>query len=147
MTDAEFDSLIATAGETAATEEAPQADLGSKIDRLFDIRARMDILAQEKSDLQKENDCLELEIIDQMEKAGIDSSKTKSGAVTRKVELYPNIIDRKAFIDWCVENDNTSMMTVNANKATFKAYFNENGEYPEGLDAYSKSTLSVRKGR
>jgi hypothetical protein len=67
MTDAEFDSLIATAGETAATEEAPQADLGSKIDRLFDIRARMDILAQEKSDLQKENDCLELEIIDQME--------------------------------------------------------------------------------
>lgn len=121
--------------------------LGDMIDELFRLRVEKQELSNTLKELGDTIDSTEWAILQKMEELELDQAKTDSGTVSRKVELYPNIEDKEAFVNWCHERGDNSFMVVTANKASFRAFYEENNEYPDGINAYEKATLNVRKAR
>lgn len=122
-------------------------NLGEKIEQLYNLRAAKDQLNAKLSDINKDIDSLEFEIITSMEDAGIEKTTTPFGTATRKVDLYPQIKDKRAFVQWMADNDKAEMIQSRVSKAVFDEYFTQEGAYPDGVDTYNKQTLSFRRSR
>jgi len=120
-------------------------NMGEKIDQLFDLRARKKELQTKLKDLNKEIQSLEYEIIENMEDTGLDKVSTDSGTVSMKVELYPSVDDQEAFIEWCYENGRPDMIQKRVSSRAFREYFEETGEFPEGVKAYDRKKLNIRR--
>ena len=121
--------------------------LGEKTSLLFDLRNQKAELEAKVKDITREIEELNWEIIQGMENAGLDKMTVAEGTVSRTVKLYPSIQDKDTFINWCVEQGLPGMMVVRANEAVFREFFDQHNEYPEGLDAFEKATLNVRRSR
>jgi len=119
--------------------------LGEKVDRLFQLRAEKAELEQQVKELTAEIEQLQYEILRGMEETGVDKLSTASGTVSRKVELHPQIVDWDVFVDWVYSTGNLSMIQRRVNSGAFRSFVEETNEYPEGLDAYQKPILNVRK--
>lgn len=121
--------------------------LGKLVEQMFALREEKEALKQREREINILLDELSMKAIRMMEMQGIDSLRVPSGTVTRSVALYPSVVDKQAFINFCVENNRTDLMVVSANRGTFKEYFEQYNEYPDGLDAYEKATLNFRRAR
>jgi hypothetical protein len=124
-----------------------QMTVGNKINKLFELRAKKGEVQVVLNDLNKEIETLEYAIIQDMENSGLERLSTDSGTVSRTVKLYPKIEDMDAFVKWCADNDRTDMIQKRVNEGSFREYFEQYNMYPEGLDAYEKSSLNVRRSR
>ena len=121
--------------------------LGKLVEQMFELRKEKEAIKQREREINKLLDELSMKAIQMMETQGIDSLRVPSGTVTRSVALYPSVADKQAFINFCVANDRPDLMVVSANRGTFKEYFEQYNEYPDGLDAYEKATLNFRRAR
>jgi hypothetical protein len=121
--------------------------LGKLVEQMFELRKEKEDLKQAEKEINKMLDELTQKAIDLMETQGIDSLRVSSGTVSRSVALYPSVADKQAFINFCVANNRPDLMVVSANRGTFKEYFEQYNEYPDGLDAYEKATLNFRRAR
>lgn len=120
-------------------------NLGDKIDRLYDINAEIDELKSRLSDLNKDKDALEYQILQDMENIGVDKVRGSKGTASMKVDLYPQVKDMEALVNWASETGNTAILQKRVSSGVFKEYFEQNGEYPPGIEAYNKSTLNFRR--
>lgn len=119
--------------------------LGEKIDELFKLRAEIDSISSQLARMKEAEEAIREEIIQLMDDVDIAKASSVLGTVSKKVELYPSIKDKQSFIEFCHVTGNTELMISQCNRAAFRTYYEQNNEYPPGIDAYEKSTLSVRK--
>ena len=119
--------------------------LGEKTSELFKLREQKAELAAETTKLNKQIDYLRHLIVEDMENAGLDRVATEEGSISAKLKVYPTVTAKEDFINWCVNNGRTDMMIIRANEASFREYFEECFEYPEGLEGYEKTDLNVRR--
>lgn len=129
------------------TEKKNGKSLGQLASELFTLRRRKDELNSLLKEVNKEISALEYKIINSMDDTGIDKLSVSEGTISKRVELYPKIEDKEAFINWAVENGYVGMIQGQVNRAVFREFFNETNEYPDGVDAYEKPVLSVRRSR
>jgi len=121
--------------------------MGDKLNQIFELRARKAELNDEIKSINREIERLEFELIKEMDEQGLERLQTETGSATRSVALYPKVEDKEAFVNWCVENARLDMLVAQANRGSFREYFEENNEYPEGVDAYEKASLNYRTRR
>lgn len=126
-------------------KEFKDLSLGEKTELLFELREEKDSLNEELKEVRKQIDELQYNIIEEMEDQGLEKHSTHRGTISLSVKLYPNVIDKQEFINWCVDNGHYGMIVARANEASFREFFEENFEYPQGTDAYEKPTLNVRR--
>lgn len=118
---------------------------GEKVELLFELREKKEELSKELTEFNKKIDALSFEVLQDMEDSGLNRIAVGAGSVTRNVKLYPKIENFEAFMRWCVENERFDMLQKRANAAPFREFYETNNEYPDGLDAYEKATLNVRR--
>jgi len=119
--------------------------VGEKVELLFELREKKEELTKELTEFNKKIDALSFEVLQDMEDSGLNRIAVGAGSVTRSVKLYPKIENFEAFMRWCVENERFDMLQKRANGAPFREFYETNNEYPDGLDAYEKATLNVRR--
>ena len=121
--------------------------IGDLINRLYELRQEKDSIAASLSEMNKEIDSIEFEILKDMETSGLDKMSTPAGTVTRKVELYPQVEDLSSLVQWAAENGRPEILQKRVSKAVFDEIYKDTGEYPGGINTYNKETLSFRKAR
>jgi len=121
--------------------------LGEKIDKLYELKVKKDGLTAELSELGKEIYAMEYGLLTEMEDLGIDKVQATKGTATRSVNMYPQVKDKQAFVSWILDNNKVEMIQSRVSAGVFREYFEETGEYPDGIDTYQKSTILFRKSK
>ena len=119
--------------------------LGDIIDKIFELRQKKDDINAELKELNAEINDLEYQAICAMDDAGLDKTSTGSGSVSMKIEQYPNVTDLNSLVNWAFENGKPEILQRRVSKGVFKEYFEETGEYPDGIDTFEKKTLNYRR--
>lgn len=125
---------------------AEQNKYASKVEEL---RRMKELKEQKNEDLKALNAAIELlerQILDEMEQDGIDKLSIKGvGTASMKIEDYPQVKDMEALLNWCYENNRAGMIQKRISKQEFDSYYAETNSYPDGVDTYTKRTLSFRR--
>lgn len=120
--------------------------LGEKMKLYRELLDKKDELRDKLKNINNKIKELDKEIISALETAGVDNVSDDNLTVTRKVELRPKVVDKRQFVNWCVENDMVDeLLQKRCNAAPFRAYVAEYGEYPPGTDGYTWTKLNVRR--
>lgn len=120
-------------------------NLGEKIDKLYELRGQKAEIQAQLKEVQADIDKLEWEIIENMQSVGIDKTATNKATVSVKAEMYPQVKDMNAFVEWCAKTGRAEMIQKRVSSGVFKEYFEQTGEYPDGVDTYNRIKLSFRK--
>lgn len=120
-------------------------NIEERIDKLFELRESISALKQEESALQEEYDREEYALIEDMQAAGLSRGGTDRGTVSIKMEKYPQVVDMESFVNWCANNGRPDMIQKRVSTTSFKEYFEQKNEYPDGLDTYDRVKVSLRK--
>lgn len=120
-------------------------NIEERIDKLFELRENISALKQEESALQEEYDREEYALIEDMQAAGLSRGGTDRGTVSIKMEKYPQVVDMESFVNWCANNGRPDMIQKRVSTTSFKEYFEQKNEYPDGLDTYDRVKVSLRK--
>lgn len=120
-------------------------NIEKRIDKLFELRESISALKQEESALQEEYDREEYALIEDMQAAGLSRGGTDRGTVSIKMEKYPQVVDMESFVNWCANNGRPDMIQKRVSTTSFKEYFEQKNEYPDGLDTYDRAKVSLRK--
>jgi hypothetical protein len=120
-------------------------NIEERIDKLFELRESISALKQEESALQEEYDREEYALIEDMQSAGLSRGGTDRGTVSIKMEKYPQVVDMESFVNWCANNGRPDMIQKRVSTTSFKEYFEQKNEYPDGLDTYDRVKVSLRK--
>ncbi len=119
--------------------------LGDIIDNIFALRNEKDELQSRISDINGQIDELQYKAVTMMQEEGLDKTSTSIGSVSLKIEQYPNVKDIGALVDWAYTNGKPEILQRRVSKTVFDEYFQETGEYPDGIDTYEKATLNYRR--
>jgi hypothetical protein len=119
--------------------------IGELVDQLFVKRSRKEELEEELKGVKAEIEKLEYDCIQAMKDEGVDKTSTGSGSVTLKVEQYPSVTDLEALVDWAHANGMAGILQRRVSKTVFDEYFEDTGEYPDGVDTYVKEKLNFRR--
>lgn len=119
--------------------------IDERITKLFQYREELTALKAQCSEVQQLIDEEEYHLIQEMERVGVESAGCDLGTARVKIEMYPQIKDQEAFLRWCNTNEKFDMVQKRVSKGSFDEYFKETGEFPDGLETYEKTTLSLRR--
>lgn len=114
-------------------------------DILFDRREQIRELDAQKVAVQTEFDEVEYLMITKLQEAGLSSAGITRCTFSLKQEMYPQVKDLHALVQWAADNDKSEMLQKRVSAAVFREYYEQTNELPEGLDTYDKLTLSMRK--
>jgi predicted nucleic acid-binding Zn-ribbon protein len=120
-------------------------NLGEMSDKLAELKTQMDGINERKSDLQKEIDALEFQIITRMDESGVDRISSSNGTATLKVEMYPQVENMEELVQWCADNGRADMIQKRISSTAFKDFFDETNEYPDGVKTYEKKSILFRR--
>lgn len=115
------------------------------LDVMYNTRESIRQVEKTKSDLQAIYDEAEYELVQVMQDAGVRSAGIDSCTATLKQEKYPQVVDMGRFVAWCADNNYSNMLQKRVSSAVFKEFFEQSGEYPDGIDTYDKMSVLVRK--
>lgn len=145
VSEADVQAAAEMDGAIPSAECTPRGDTGELLKQYYDALAVKDDLAAKTKENNAVLEELQYKILLRLNEAGIDKADIDCISVTHKIELMPNIVDKDEFIRFAMSTGDMSLMVVSANKKSFREYFDENGCYPDGLDGFSKDTLSFRR--
>lgn len=130
-------------------DEVPAQDtpmnLGEKLVYSFQIKARIEELKCQKSELEKVLERLTLEIAEDMENKSLEKIECEFGSGKIKTEVYPNIVDWTQFMDWVSENKRYEFVEKRVSRSATREMLKLYGEIPAGINIYPKTTLDLRK--
>jgi|LGOV01.1.fsa_nt_gb hypothetical protein len=112
---------------------------------LRDLKLRKTELKEEEKTINARISAIEYDLITDMEESGETKFATAYGTVSITTKLYPQITDMGAFVKFMHDNNRGDFVQKRPSAPAFREYFKLTGEYPEGLDAFDKTTLSFRK--
>lgn len=116
-----------------------------KVNAWYDLRELRKRVSGVEKAIKAEMDKLDEAVQEEMEELGVEQLATGVCAVTKQVELYPNVSDINALVGWAYENGQAGILQRRVTKGVFDEVFQETGEYPPGINAYNKTKLLVRK--
>lgn len=88
---------------------------------------------------------LEVLLLNEADKSGVSSFKTKYGTAYKVLTEHYRISDWSSFIAFVKETDNFSLLQKRVTKTVAKEVHSETGELPRGLDYFSEYKINVRR--
>lgn len=76
---------------------------------------------------------------------GMDSAKTGSGTAYKAVKAQAKVVDREAFMQFCMKEERMDMLTASASKTAIEEYIEDTGKDVPGVQVNRVVTLNVRK--
>lgn len=123
-----------------------EATVGQMVDEYFELSESKSMHAEEVKRIDAEMKVLKASIIVAMNSANVDKLTAENGTVSlNKGVAHPTVKDKSEFMEFMSNLNDYSMAVVTVNKAAFKEYYEENGEYPSGVDAYFEDALNARR--
>lgn len=115
------------------------------------LRRKLEKLAQEKSDTQKDHDEMEERLVKLMEAQGITSTKLdRIGTFRAQAEVYANIVKEHeaALFAWLKKNGHGGIIKETVHHGTFKSWFKEelNRQFDKGKDIQFRNQLIDKTG-
>lgn len=118
-----------------------------RINEFFKLKNQLDELKAKERDIRERMEAIELDIITDLENAGLEQARAELGSVTLNTKMYPSVTsDRKQdFITWSVNNGRLDMLIVRPNERSVREFFEETNELPDGVETYIKTKLNTRR--
>lgn len=130
----------------------PQSQAARMDDMVVRYRAlrekKSDIAERHQKELQPYNEALQqlgAMILDALNKAGVDSVKTKAGTAFTSVRRGYTVKDPAVFRQWLEENDRFDLLETRVSKESIEALIANGEQLPPGIGVSSDTTLNVRK--
>jgi spore coat protein CotF len=101
-----------------------------------------------KKSLQRTNDAmdkLEAELLDELNKMGVNSLASDAGTVYKNTQLSATVENREVFKTYCEENDMWEAMDIKANKTFVKEMMEKTQTVPPGLKVTQLQTVGIRR--
>jgi len=113
-------------------------------DSLFHIKATITELNKEVKDLTEQKTEAERELIDELNKLGLDQIRTDTATYSVKEETVPVAKDWEAIGAWVIKNNAMHLLQRRLSSVSYREFL-ELGEEIPGTEAFTKSTISTRK--
>lgn len=106
------------------------------------------IKARQKAELQPYNealDKLELQVLQVLNDAGVESMKTSAGTAYTSTKTSVTVADKSAFMDYVTSNNAFELLDVRANKTAVDGFLEENQDVPPGVNVRREITVNFRR--
>ena len=106
------------------------------------------IKARQKVELQPYNealDKLELQVLQVLNDAGVESMKTSAGTAYTSTKTSVTVADKSAFMDYVTSNNAFELLDVRANKTAVDGFLEENQDVPPGVNVRREITVNFRR--
>ena len=118
--------------------------LGNLATSFFTCKEDIRKLDNQKKEINKNVEKLTKEIDGLMENHDMESFKCPAGSLSRKIAVYPSIVDFTIFFNWVAKTGSTEFIQKRVNAAPVREMLVEQGLVPPGLDTYEKAVLNAR---
>lgn len=119
------------------------------INRYIEIRDKKEEIAKDqKVVMARINTALgkiETMLMEQLEAAGSESIKTKSGTCYRSIRTSVKVEDRDSFLNFIRENNAWDLLESRAAKKDVESFLEEHQDLPPGLSIRRDAVIGVRR--
>jgi len=124
----------------------PKLSIGSKIDRMFDLRAEI-AADQAKVDKKKERlSAMKLDIIEDLQKSGLDSGRGKLASASLTTAERASVKDWDKFYSWIYKNKAAHMLFRRVSDPAYREILKgRHGRAIPGVESFEDVTLNLRK--
>jgi len=146
----DFDPFVIPMEEPPQEEiGADELSIGDTIDRYVYLKNEYDDLNSRVKEMKGTLDSWSKVVLNKMTEAGVASTGTDKARVVKKTELYGNIQDMQAFVQFCADNGRADMIQKRVGLAAYREWVDQNGAYPDGTDAYFQDSVTItrKKGK
>lgn len=119
--------------------------IGSEIDRLFLLREQKRQLQEQITEINKEYEGIEAELISIMELEQLEKASGTHATATIKIDSYPSVDDLELFTRFVVENERWDMLRKQANAGPIREMLEQQNMLPPGISVYEKAKCLLRK--
>lgn len=119
-------------------------DIGSCIDKLYDLRAQRLLLDKEVTALKSDEAYLRVHIIRTLEGMGLDGGKGRAATAAISYSDVPNVTDWEAVQAYIVENDAFDLMQRRLSNVAVRDRWTKGVELP-GMEKVPVKDLSLTK--
>lgn len=120
--------------------------IGALIDQMHEIREQRRELAKEEERLGNEYKDLETRLIETLDNAGIESSKSTLATATISKTEVANVQDWDKFHAWLRKTNRLYMLERRPAQKAFREYLKDSRGHkpPPGVETFEKRTISLR---
>lgn len=140
-------SPVPPAAPTAPS--APAAPLDMLVGKYRQVRDRKkEIAARHSAELKPFNEALqelEVAILDALNKAGVESVKTREGTAFKSTRRSFTVQDPAKFRKWLEEHDRFDLLETRVSKEAIEEMIRAGDNLPPGIGVSSDITVNVRK--
>jgi len=119
--------------------------LGEKIDKLFELREKKLKAKEIVSDIQKDFDIIQIDIISHMQAEDVKAVKGIKASASISIGFYPGVEDLELFANWVVKNGKYEMMQKRVSSAAIKEMLDSTNKLPPGVKSYTEPKLNLRR--
>lgn len=119
--------------------------IGQLIDRYYNLREGKRNLREQEKKINEEMDKVNDEILSLMEIEELTSAAGDLATAHRKVDVYPRVVDKEAFVGWLYTNKKFEFFHSKVNQAPVREMLENENKIPDGIETYNKSTILLRK--
>lgn len=115
---------------------------------LRNLKTRINDKAKaETAKVKEKMDKLEAFILQQAEKQGVDSFKTKAGTAFVTSNDYAKVADWDSVLEFIKQEDAYDLLDHRVNKTAIRSYIDEHDTTPPGVDYGSLKVARIRKAQ
>lgn len=115
--------------------------IGPMIDRLEKIRNRKRLIDAQVKDLDEQYKALQAELIDRLDKEGMDKASGKFATVSRKESVVGQLVDWDLLTKYISRSKNFQLFERRISAAAFREIYDKKGSVP-GLAPFTKVSLN-----
>jgi len=146
----DFDRYVMEMEEPTQEEiDADALSIGDTVDKYVYLKNEYDDLNARVKEMKDTLDAWAKVILNKMTEAGVSATGTEKARVAKKTELYGNIQDMQAFVQFCADNGRADMIQKRVGLAAYREWVDQNASYPDGTEAYFQDSVTItrKKGK
>lgn len=132
-----------------APAQTPMTTLDALVDKYRRLRDRKkEIAERHRGELAPFNEALDqlgAMLLDALNRAGAESTRTKSGTVFKSTRSSYTVKDPAQFREWLEQNHRFDLLETRVSKDSIEEFLKTAGQLPPGIGISSEITVNVRK--
>ena len=121
--------------------------IGSKIDKLFQIREKKQQLQDQIKELNAEFETIEKDLVSTLEAQGLDKARGNLATASIAPMIVPTVKDKEEMAKWAYENDRFDILQARISRGPAVELYTEENFIVPGTDVFTKTKLSITKKR
>lgn len=126
-----------------AKKPVTEASIGKLVDQIFALRKKKAELEASVKDVEGQIADLDSEVLEAMEKAGIEKTATKAGSVSLGTSVVANVTDWDSFYAYIYKNKLGHLLQRRVSDPAWRE-LQEQGKKVPGTEPFTKKKLNYR---